>query len=101
MTISLGCLREQIDAIDVELLALLSRRAELSAELGRQKREAGLNLRDERREEQILERARAGNRGPLDAAAVERLFRAILAESRRVQSRSLSKPCGTRRLQCA
>jgi chorismate mutase / prephenate dehydratase len=86
MTMIVGHLREQIDAIDAQLLDLLNRRAEISLELGRQKREAGLGIRDERREAQILTRAHALNSGPLEPEAVERLFRAILAESCRAQS---------------
>jgi len=76
--------RDEIDAIDTELLSLLNRRAGAAVEVGRRKRGAGLPLRDAKREREILARARAGTRGPLGPAAVERLFRAILAESRRV-----------------
>lgn len=86
MTMIVGHLRERIDAIDGQLLDLLNRRAEVALELGRHKRESGLELRDARREAEILSRARKLNGGPLDPAAVERLFRAILAESRRAQS---------------
>jgi len=85
MTMIVEHLREQIDAIDAQLLDLLNRRAEVALEVGRHKRESGLDLRDVRREAQILSRARDLNAGPLDPAAVERLFRAILDESRRAQ----------------
>lgn len=84
MTMILG-LREQIDAIDAQLLDLLNQRTEVALELSRHKRESGLDLRDLRREAQILSRTRDLNAGPLDPVAVERLFRAILAESRRAQ----------------
>ncbi len=87
MAPAVGRLREQIDLIDAELLDLLNRRAEVALELGRHKREAGLEIRDARREDQILTRARALNSGPLDPEAVERLFCAILDESRRAQSK--------------
>lgn len=115
MTMIVGHLREQIDAIDAQLINLLNRRAEVALELGRHKLRAGLDVRDARREAQILSRARELNAGPLDPEAVERLFRAILAESRRAQlnhadtkgnglsharSRS-SKASHVRSLQCA
>lgn len=113
MTMIVGHLREQIDAIDAQLVDLLNRRAEVALELGRHKRESGLELRDARREAQILSRARELNAGPLDPEAVERLFRAILVESRRAQSnharpngpglahaRSRSKSQLSGRLQC-
>jgi chorismate mutase len=82
--------RDEIDAIDAELLSLLNRRVLLAREVGRRKRGVGLPLRDARRERQILARARERNRGPLGAAAVARLFRAILAESRRATRHTLA-----------
>jgi chorismate mutase/prephenate dehydratase len=83
--------RDEIDAIDAELLSLLNRRVLLAREVGRRKRGAGLPLRDARRERRILARARERNRGPLGGAAVERLFRAILAESRRATRHTLAR----------
>jgi len=81
--------RDEIDALDAELLGLLNRRAELALEVGRRKVGAGLPLRDPKRERRILERAARENGGPLGRAAVERLFRAILAESRRLARHQL------------
>jgi chorismate mutase len=83
--------REEIDAIDAELLGLLNRRAALALEVGRRKRGAGLPLRDIQRERQILARALQVNPGPLGATAVGRLFRAILSESRRLARRALPR----------
>ncbi len=83
--------RDEIDLIDAELLCLLNRRVLLAREVGRRKRGAGLPLRDVRRERQILARAHKRNRGPLGAAAIERLFRAILAESRRATRHTLAR----------
>lgn len=101
MMTNVGELREKIDAIDLQLLDLLNRRAEVSVALGRRKREAGVGLRDPAREEEIVARARSRTSGPLDPQAVERLFRAILAESRHAQSRHPSAVDGSGRLQCA
>jgi chorismate mutase/prephenate dehydratase len=98
MKTSLAGLRRQIDAVDRELLALLNRRARLALEAGRRKRAAGQGLRDPGREEQVLAGARTRNGGPLSAAAIERLFRAIVAESCRMQARVSAKAGnGTRR----
>jgi chorismate mutase len=96
--------RDQIDSIDAELLDLLNRRARLALEVGRRKRGAGLPLRDARRERQILARVVQDNAGPLGPAAIQRLFRTILAESRRVARHTLSrKPAerAARRRACA
>ena len=83
--------RDEIDAIDAELLSLLNRRAGVALEVGRRKRGAGLPLRDAKREREILTRARALTRGPMGPAAIERLFRAILAESRRATRHTLAR----------
>lgn len=83
MTAAIERWRDEIDALDAELLGLLNRRAALALEVGRRKLGAGLPLRDPKRERRILERAVRENSGPLGPAAVERLFRTILAESRR------------------
>jgi len=80
--------RGRIDAIDEEILELLNQRALVALAVGRRKRSAKLRLRDPKREQAILLRARERNAGPLSEAAIARLFRAILAESRRVQSRA-------------
>jgi len=88
--------RDEIDVIDAELVSLLNRRAGLALEVGRRKRGAGLPLRDARRERQILARALRANPGPLGGAAIERLFRAILAESRRMARRTLSRGAAAR-----
>ena len=92
MPVSLARWRGQIDAIDRKLLQLLNQRVRLALELGRRKCAAGIALRDPRREAAILARMRQRNAGPLTAPAVGRLFRAILAESRRVEARTFAKP---------
>jgi len=88
--------RDEIDAIDAELLHLLNRRAGAAMEVGRRKRGAGLPMRDAKREREILARVRANTRGPLGPAAIERLFRAILAESRRAAHRTLRRKTAER-----
>jgi chorismate mutase len=44
------------------------------------------------REREVIERARRANRGPLDEEAVERLFRAVIRESRRLQTQLAAQP---------
>ena len=81
--------RDEIDKIDAELLRLLSLRARLAVRVGRVKRVEGVALTDRAREREVLARARASNPGPLDAEQVERIFRLIIRESRRVEARAL------------
>jgi len=78
--------RVEIDKIDAELMQLLNRRAEIAVRVGETKRVAGLSVCDRGREREVIDRARANNRGPLDDEAVERLFRAVIRESRRLQT---------------
>ena len=84
--------RVEIDKIDGELLRLLNARAELAVRVGESKRVAGLSVCDRGRERDVIERARAANRGPLDGEAVERLFRAVIRESRRLQTQLAARP---------
>ena len=89
--------RVEIDKIDVELLRLLNARAEIAVRVGESKRVAGLSVCDPGREREVIDRARANNRGPLDDEAVERLFRAVIRESRRLQTQLAAQPEGAAR----
>ena len=81
-------LREEIDAVDSELLALLNRRAGLSLAVGRAKKQVGGRVFDPAREAMLLERLAGRNSGPLKAEHVTSIWRAILSASR-----SLQKTC--------
>jgi prephenate dehydrogenase len=78
--------RELIDQLDLELVELLARRAELARRALRAKAEAGQPVPDPAREEAMVaaRRAWAVERG-LDAGEVEAIFRAVLRFSRRAQ----------------
>ena len=84
--------RVEIDKIDAELLRLLNARAEISLRVGESKRVAGLSVCDRGREREVIERAQRANREPLDDGAVERLFRAVIRESRRLQTQVAAQP---------
>lgn len=84
--------RKEIDEVDAELLRLLNMRARLAIKVGSLKRAAGLPLRDLERERFVLTRLQDANNGPLDEQAVNRLFRRIIRESRRVESLAAQQP---------
>jgi chorismate mutase len=84
--------RRRVDELDRELVRLLNRRAQMTIQLGELKRGAGLPLRDDARENDIVERALRSNPGPLDEHALETIFRRILDESRRVTAEVLARP---------
>ncbi|MDM7920653.1 MAG: chorismate mutase [Pyrinomonadaceae bacterium] len=79
--------REQIDDIDVQILALLNRRAEISKYIGSLKMQAGLPVADSERELDILRRIARDNPGDLDDGAASRIYESILAESRQIQEK--------------
>ncbi len=75
----LARLRAAIDAVDDELLALLARRAELAAEVGRVKDNGGdTPYYVPSREAEIIRRILARNDGPIPDAAMHGIFREII-----------------------
>ncbi len=77
--------RRCIDEIDLELVALLNRRAEQVCRIGEAKTALDEPVYQPHREKEIYSRAVAANQGPLEDGAVHRLFERILDEARRLQ----------------
>jgi prephenate dehydrogenase len=71
-------LREQIAALDRELLDALNRRLELVAHVQDHKQATGTRLIDSKREAELLQQLAAANDGPLSERAVRSLFAAVL-----------------------
>lgn len=82
---ALEALRRQIDELDVQLVALLNQRARCALEIGRLKDAAGVPVYQPTREAEVLTNVRSHNAGPLDAAAMTRLFERIIDEARRLE----------------
>lgn len=78
-------LRRRIDAIDLEILALLNERAGCAVEVGHCKQQLALPAWAPEREGEILKRVVDANPGPLDAGAVRRLFERIIDEARSLE----------------
>ena len=78
-------LRQQIDAIDRELVELISRRAKLATEVGRLKLAVGTVVYRPEREAEVLRAVAALNRGPLTVAAMEPIFREIISACRAME----------------
>jgi chorismate mutase/prephenate dehydratase len=81
--------RHKIDAIDTAMLHLLSLRTELALEVGRAKRVEGAAVRVPRREQEIIERLKSINPGPLDNDAIEKIYRLIFDMSVRAQEQQM------------
>ncbi|MEE9444775.1 MAG: prephenate dehydratase [Cocleimonas sp.] len=75
-------IRDRIDAIDDEMLALLSKRAQCAEEVGEIKRESGetdLWFYRPEREAQILRRVSENNKGPLANERITAIFREVIS----------------------
>jgi chorismate mutase/prephenate dehydratase len=72
----LGRLRDEIDALDEDVLARLNRRAQIAHRIGEIKHG---NIYRPEREAQVLRRLTALNAGPLPEGAVSRIFREIMS----------------------
>jgi chorismate mutase len=81
-------LRQQIDRLDERLVELLNARASCALEIGKLKHELGLEIYQPDREADVLKHVQACSRqagGPLEAAAIVRLFERIIDEARRIE----------------
>ncbi|MCF0224561.1 MAG: chorismate mutase [Fibrobacter sp.] len=77
--------RVRIDELNGELVALLNKRATYATEIGKIKKELGLPVLDQSRENAVLEKVSALTRGPLSPESVKEIFRTIMAETRKVE----------------
>ena len=78
-------LRRRIDELDEALVRLLSARAACALEIGRAKKLIGLEIYQPAREVQVLAHVQSINPGPLNDAAIKRLFERIIDEARRLE----------------
>jgi len=81
--------RERIDAIDSQLMKLLNERARCAIEIGKVKTGRGMNIHNPEREKYILKRLKEMNMGPIDNGAIERIFKRIIEECRRIEITAL------------
>jgi chorismate mutase/prephenate dehydratase len=83
---ALAPLRERIDAIDHEIVALLNERAQIALEIGRVKEQTGRRtVRDAKRETEVLERVTSASAGLFPEPELVALYRKLIAATRRVQ----------------
>ncbi len=76
---SLDKLREQIDRLDLEIVNLLNKRAELVIKVGKVKKETEVNFHALDREEAIYERLSKINQGVFPKEAIVAVFREIIS----------------------
>jgi chorismate mutase len=85
---TLDDLRDDIDRVDEVLVRLLNERARVACEIGRIKKDLGIEVYQPEREKQVLAHVRSiAAEGPLGADAIARLFERIIDEARRLERR--------------
>lgn len=91
-------LRDQIDGIDVQLLRLLNRRAEIAQEVGKIKNRVNAPIYRPDREARVLRNIAERNPGPLDSGDLQTIFREIMSACRALEKRNIVAflgPAGT------
>lgn len=83
-------LRDAIDRVDAVLVKLLNQRARYAIEIGEIKGHLAMPIYAPEREKAVLAHVESVSEGPLDPAAIRRLFERIIDESRRVERESAS-----------
>lgn len=90
--------RDQIDAIDQDILALLNKRAALAQSIGHVKAKTDAPVMRPEREAQVLDKLNASNQGPLAADHINVLFKEIMSACRSLERKvqvSFLGPLGT------
>ncbi|MDH4393342.1 MAG: prephenate dehydratase [Aquabacterium sp.] len=83
---ALLALRQRIDALDRELLALLNRRMQVVVEVGELKKHEGSPVFRPEREAQVIDGLKAVNTGPLKNDSVAPIWREIMSASRALEA---------------
>lgn len=81
----LGDLRENIDAIDKQIVELLNKRAEQSLGVGRYKAAKGESIYKPFREQEVLNKIADSSPGPLPDKHLRTIYREIMSSSRHLQ----------------
>ena len=81
--------RKRIDEIDQQLVKLLNERSKCAVEIGHLKRKINMPAWQPQREAEILRNVVKSNHGPLDDAAIRRLFERIIDEARALERHAM------------
>ncbi|WP_394405135.1 chorismate mutase [Streptococcus sp. 20-1249] len=87
----LNLIREEIDALDQELVALLEKRMDLVTQVVAYKKENGKTVLDSKREEMVLQKVANRVQNSDYTSTIQATFADIMAQSRRYQSQKLNR----------
>jgi len=79
-------LRQQIDEVDLALINLLTKRANLALEVGHVKQEFGSVVYRPEREKQVLDKVAKNNPGPLQTEGITAIWREIMSACRAIEA---------------
>jgi chorismate mutase-like protein len=83
--------RKRIDEIDQQLVNLLNERSRCAVEIGHLKKKVSQAAWQPQREAEILRNVVKSNHGPLDDAAIRRLFERIIDEARSLERHAMDQ----------
>ncbi|MBN8707447.1 MAG: chorismate mutase [Bacteroidetes bacterium] len=84
-------LRQQIDALDRQLVDMLNDRAKLANKIGEVKKTLALPVYNPKRETEVMQNVMNHSKGPMEPAAIKRLFERIIDETRRLEREHMEK----------
>lgn len=87
----LNHLRDRIEAINIEILRLLSERGEIAKQIGEEKRKQGTAIYDPEREKEMINMLLDKNDGPFDDNVIKQLFKEIFKASTELQKSNSEK----------
>lgn len=88
----IDAMREEVDRIDAEILALVDKRLKLAGKITAAKQDAGRPLRDTEREQQMLQTAREGEHEILQGDSAAKFRELLLGFTRDYAGRRRSQP---------
>ena len=82
--------RKKIDELDLEIVALISARAQAAQAIGKLKSSTALPVYEPNRERVIFDNVRAANHGPLPDIEMTHIYERIIDVMRALQSQELA-----------
>jgi chorismate mutase len=87
--------RKKIDALDQQLVELLSERARAAHEIGKLKRVAGMPIYEPDRERAVFDHVTQVNPGPLPSRDLMRIYERIMDIMRQIQQEEIAPEAST------
>ena len=85
VAVDLQQLRNEIDAIDSQILSLINQRLEIGKKVGEIKKKTGGSILDRTRERNVIEKLSKINTGPADEELLRYFFNVIITATREIQ----------------